>query len=169
MAECGMKNRMFEKIVTGWSLPVVGLSLVGCSGPMDNMVVDKFTLRDAKIEGYDVPMVRGDQQKRLYGAVTVADHEARLGQYYEVTWNLIGLVENPIEPVTVIYRYRQASTGSKLKFLSKRYEPGVAEGKVEFNIIGENYTKGGRVLSWKADLVYGGRVLESKQSYLWRR
>ena len=157
------------KWILARGLGVACLLLVSCSSQLETLNVDKFTLRDVRIERHDVPMVRGDQQKRLYGAVTIADHEARLGQYYEVTWCLDGRVVEPSEPVTVIFRYRQANTGSKLKFLSKRYPAGTSRGKIEFNIIGENYIEGGRVLSWKADLVYGGRLIESKQSYLWRR
>lgn len=151
-----------------FGLGVASVSLVSCSSQVENLVVDKFSLRDVKIEGTDVPMVRGDQQKRLYGAVTIADHEARLGQYYEISWCLDGKVVEASEPVTVIFRYRQASSGAELKFLSQRYPAGTPRGKVEFNIIGDDYKKGGRVLSWKADLVYGGRVIDSKQSYLWR-
>ncbi len=158
--------------MTRWILKrgvgVACLLLASCSSQVENLIVDKFSLRDVRIEGHDVPMVRGDQQKRLYGAVTIADREARLGQYYEMTWCLDGQVIEPNEPVTVIFRYRQAATGSKLKLLSKRYSAGTPRGKIEFNIIGEDYIKGGRVLSWKTELIYGGRVIDSKQSYLWR-
>lgn len=117
-------------------------------------------------------MVRGDQQKRLYGAVTMKEHDAKLGQYYEVRWNLKGqeyLARNSTDGALVIFRYRQAGTASKLKLISKQYAAGVKSGKIDFQIIGKEYIENGRVLAWKAELVLGGRVIDSKQSYLWRR
>lgn len=155
-------------------LIIILLSLIGvsCSNKIENLTVDKFTLRNFQIEDHNTPMVRGDQQKRLYGAVTLKEHEARLGQYYEVRWNLKDkehLANNPSDGALVIFRYRQASTASKLKIISKEYPAGVKSGKIDFQIIGKEYAQKGRVLAWKAELVLGGRVIDSKQSYLWRR
>jgi len=143
------------------------VSLISCSSPTENLTVDKFTLRDIKIAQNDTPMVRGDQQKRLYGAVTLKEHQQRLGQYYEIAWNLTGKVEHPTEPVLVIFRYLRANTGAEVKIKYKRFPAGTKFGKFEIKIIGDDYLKNGRVLAWRADLVYGGKVLESRQSYLW--
>ena len=155
-------------------LVIIYLSFLGvsCSNQVENLKVDKFTLRNYQIQGQDVPMVRGDQQKRLYGAVTLKEHEARLGQYYEVRWNLKGkehMATDSKNGALVIFRYRQASTASQLKLISKQYPAGQNNGKIDFQIIGEEYIQKGRVLAWKAELVLGGRVVDSKQSFLWQR
>lgn len=154
-------------------LAFIALGLTtSCSSTVENLTVDKFTLRDYKIEDNDVPMVRGDQQKRLYGAVSLKEHEARLGQYYEVRWNLRGkeqLTAGSRNGALIIFRYRQAATASQLKLITKRYPVGVTNGKIDFQIIGNDYKEHGRVLAWKAELVLNGRVIESKQSFLWKQ
>ena len=150
-----------------FSILLAALALASCSSPVDTLTVDKFTLRDIKIEKKNSPMVRGDQQKRLYGAVTLKEHRARLGQYYEIKWNLMGKVDNPAEPVLVIFRYLQASTGAEVKLKHKKFPAHATSGKLEIKIIGDDYIKNGRVLAWRAELVYAGRVIESRQSYLW--
>jgi len=145
---------------------------VSCSSQVENIVVDKFTLRNHQIEKNDIAMVRGDQQKRLYGAVTLKEHQERLGQYYEISWNLKGkehLANQETNGALIVFRYRQAETASKLKLISKQYPVGIKKGKIDFQIIGEDYIKKGRVLAWKAELVLGGRVIDSEQSFLWQR
>jgi len=103
-------------------------------------------------------MVRGDQQRRLYGAITIEEHEARLGQYYEVRWDLKGK------------EHLLAQTlNSELKVISKQYPTDVTKGKIDFQIIGEDYKTNGRVLAWKAELVIDGKIISSKQSFLWER
>ncbi len=155
------------------AISLLGLLGIGCSSQVEPLKVDKFTLRNYKVESRDTPMVRGDQQKRLYGVVTHKERKARLGQYYEVRWNIKGyehFANNPQQDgALVIFRYRQAVSASQLKLITKQYPSGITKGKVEFRVTGEEYIKKGRILAWKADLVLGGRVIETKESYLWGR
>ena len=134
-----------------------------------NLCVDKFTLRSIKIEDSSQGMVRGEQQKRLYGAVSIEDHKERIGQYYVVSWDLRNQheINDWNGQVQVVFRYKQASTGSKIHTLSKLYPVGIKEDKWEIKNIGDEYVKNGRVLSWRADLIYGGQAITSRESYLW--
>ena len=144
---------------------------MGCSTENQNLCVDKFTLRSAKIESNDAAMVRGDQQKRLFGAVTIEEHKQRIGQYYQLRWNLLDQpkIQNWDRKVQIVFRYKQASTGSTIKTASKTYPSGTKQGKWAFNNIGQDYAKGGRILAWRADLIYGGQIISTKESYLWSR
>ncbi len=67
----------------------------------------------------------------------------------------------------VVFRYQQGGSGSRVKTMSRDLSPGASGGKEEFGVIGDNYFDNGRVLAWKADLVVGGEIVSSKQSYLW--
>lgn len=150
------------------------IALSGCSVENQNLSVDKFTLRSIKIENQDVAMVRGDQQKRLYGAVTIAEHKERIGQYYQVSWNVFDQpplsLDNKWDKSTqLVFRYKQASTGSTVKTKSKSYPPSTKQGKWAFNNIGKDYAEGGRILAWRVDLIYGGQIISTKESYLWSK
>jgi len=114
-------------------------------------------------------MVRGDQRKHFYGAVTLEEQRQRLGQYYTLSWDLTREQNiNNAQPVELIFLYRQGATGAQIKRKSYTYNRGVKAGKLEINIIGDNYLKGGRVLSWRAELRQGKKLITSEESYLWK-
>jgi hypothetical protein len=52
--------------------------------------------------------------------------------------------------------------------MTKSFPASQAKGSVEFAVIGEDFTKGGKVLAWKATVTRGKRVLATRQSYLWQ-
>lgn len=145
--------------------------VIGCSKENQNLTVDKFTLRSIKIEDNNSAMVRGDQQKRLFGAVTIEEHKQRIGQYYNLSWNLLNRLETERgdEPVKILFHYQQASTGNQMITVAKTYPLGTQQGKWPINIIGVQYAKGGRILAWRAELYYGAQIIAAKESYLWSK
>lgn len=153
-----------------WYTLLPCLALASCSNQAKLLEVDKFTLRNTKISDQDVPMVRGDQRKYFFGAVTLEEQRQRLGQYYTLTWDLSSkpqFVKHP-QPVVLTFYYRQGGTGAQIKRRVQRYTNGEKLGKLEVNIIGDDYLEGGRVLSWRATLQRGNQLLASEQSYLWK-
>jgi hypothetical protein len=138
--------------------------LVACSSTDQTLVVKQFTLRDAGNPDGDDPMVRGEIQRRLYGAVSESERQDRLGQYFTVQWNDDSGVGQAVE---VVFDYQQASTGSRLKREVRGFDPEATSGQAEFKFIGESFRQEGRVLAWRAALKRGGRELASEQSYLW--
>jgi hypothetical protein len=150
--------------------PVCGLLmillLIGCAGPKDPLVVKSFQLRDQARNSGDEPMVRMEKQRRLLGAVSMAERRQKLGQYYTMMWNdPAGAGQGPVE---VVFQFQQGATGSRVKRMVREFPASASEGTAEFSVIGDNYFNGGRVLSWKATLRRGGRELASRQSYLWQ-
>jgi hypothetical protein len=130
------------------------------------LVVKQFKMLDLDIDNAEDPMVRGEKQRRLYGAVTTAERNARLGAYYTILWSdPQGAGGGEVE---VLFEYQQGATASKVKRLSKRFNSAETSGKVEVSIIGEDYRKNGRVLAWKTTLSRGSRVLATEQSHLWQ-
>ena len=110
-------------------------------------------------------MVRMEKLRRLHGAISMEERRQRLGQYYTLSWHdAKGVGTGPVE---VLFEYRQGKTASQIKRMSELYPAEVAEGVVEFAVVGDNYFDNGKVLAWRASVSRGGEELASKQSYLW--
>lgn len=142
------------------------LLLGACAGPRETLVVKQFQLRDQAAVSTDEPMTKMEKERRLYGAVSMAERRNRLGQYYNLFWNdAAGANQGPVE---LVFEYQQGATASLVKRMSQTFPASDASGTAEFPIIGDNYFKGGKVLTWKASLMRGQRVIATRQSYLWR-
>ena len=149
-----------------WYL-LISLFLLGsCAGPPAPLEVKQFKMLNVEIDNSTDPMVRGEKQRRLFGAVSAAERLGRLGAYYTILWHdPKGAGSGEVE---VLFEYQQGATASKVKHLSKRFGSAEASGKVEFAIIGNDYAKQGRVLAWKTTLTRGGRVVATEKSHLWQ-
>ncbi len=130
----------------------------------DAVHIKQFHLREIGFNVDDVESLRADRQKRLYGAVTKEEQRNRLGHYYIVRWD--GPKGRESEPVRLVFDYRQAATGRAVRRMEVDL-PGTRKGVVEFQVIGDQYLKSGRVLAWKLDFYRGGERLETHRSYLW--
>ncbi len=140
--------------------------LSGCSAPTDALVVKQFQLRNQVTDDDEDPMVRAEKMRRLHGAVSMKERGERLGQYYTLLWNHPeGEGQGEIE---VRFDYQQGATGSRVKTMSAKFPASETTGKAGFSVTGDDYFTNGRVLAWKASLLRGGRVLDTKQSYLWQ-
>ena len=142
------------------------LWLGACAGPPPPLVVKQYVLRDQTRNINDEPMVYMEKERRLRGAVSMEERRQRLGQYYSILWrDPAGAGRGPVE---VVFQYQQGATASLVKHMSKKFPATDTDGKAEFAVIGDNYFKGGKVLTWKATLRRGDRELASRQSYIWR-
>lgn len=140
--------------------------LGACAGPADPLVVKQFVLRDQAPGDVDEPMVKMEKDRRLHGAVSMAERRAKLGQYYTLVWSdPQGAGQGAVE---VVFQYQQGATASRVKRMVRSFPASESGGTAEFAIIGEDYTKGGKVLAWKASATRGGKVLATRQSYLWQ-
>ncbi|BCU76175.1 hypothetical protein llg_08900 [Luteolibacter sp. LG18] len=128
------------------------------------LVVKQFTLRDAGSDYNEDPMIRGEKLRRLHGAIGVNEQAQRLGQYYDVIWS----DASTGAPAEIVFEYQQGATGSRVKRQTKQFDASATAGKAEFAIIGDNYTKGGKVLAWRISLRRGGQEIASRRSYLWQ-
>ena len=129
-----------------WICGLGALALVSCGGPDPGLDVKVFHLRDPGEVKEKNEVIRGEQLKRLYGAVSLEERRERLGLYYTVRWN--GPAGREQDPVKIVFDYRQAATGAKILTMTEE-RPGTAQGKVEFAVTGEAYRERGRVLAAK--------------------
>ncbi|MEN8735940.1 MAG: hypothetical protein ACN4GG_02340 [Akkermansiaceae bacterium] len=152
---------------TVFFLCAFALLFVSCASK-ETLSIRQFHLTDPEVERdyydrYDEnQFIRGVINKRMHGAITAQECEARKGHYYTVNWQQL----TGKEPVKILFEYRQASTGARVKRTS-RILPASESGCAEFQIIGSGYKKNGRILSWRFILYEGGQKVASKQSYFW--
>jgi len=140
--------------------------LGACAGPREALVVKQFQLRDQESGKTDEPMVKMEKDRRLHGAVSMAERRNKLGQYYTMLWHdPAGVNQGDVE---VVFQYQQGATASRVKRMVREFPAADSEGTVEFAVIGDDYFKGGKVLAWKASLQRGKRVIATRQSYLWQ-
>ena len=149
-----------------FGLLLVALVLGSCAGTDKTLTVKQFYLRDQNDNDHDDPMVRGEKNRILHGAVSMAERKGRLGQYYSVLWNdTEGVGSGEVE---VLFEFQQGKTASKIKKRSQTFPASDTSGKAVFSVIGDDYFKSGKVLAWRATVSRGGRVLAQERSYLWK-
>ena len=142
------------------------LLLGACAGPSQSLAVKQYHLRDLAANTSDQPMARMEKERHLYGAVSWAEQRNRLGQYYTLLWDdSAGVGQGEVE---LVLQYQQGSSASLVKQMTQNFSSSTAKGVAEFAVIGDDYFKGGKVLTWKATLRRGKREIASRQSYLWR-
>ena len=147
-------------------LLLVALVLGSCAGTDKTLTVKQFYLRDQEDDEHTDPMVRGEKNRILYGAVSMAERKDRLGQYYTILWNdAAGVGQGEVE---VLFEFQQGKTASKIKKRSQTFPSSDASGKAVFSVIGDDFYKSGKVLAWRATISRGGKTLAQERSYLWK-
>ncbi|MFP6880020.1 MAG: hypothetical protein VCA34_03670 [Roseibacillus sp.] len=147
-----------------WLVILGVFGLIGCAGPKGAVHIRQFHLRALASNTGGVGSIRAENLKRLHGAVSTEEQRNRLGHYYTIKWD--GPTGRENEPVRIVFRYRQAATGSEILRMEST-APGGRKGKVELRLIGPAYLEGGHVLSWHMSFYRGGDLIETRQSYLW--
>jgi len=99
---------------------------------------------------------------RLYGAVSQADKNQRMGNYLDFFWR----VKRPAN-VKVRLEYRQEKLRSFVQAREVSYENATGNNKTEFAIIGDDFFQDGRVTAWRCLLIENGKIVAENRSYLW--
>lgn len=111
--------------------------------------------------------LRANAQYILFHANTYKGRSMLKGDYYFLRWYDAA----PEKPARVVMRYTQAATGSQVKQLVKEYkEPRDSRGtrKEQFFFNGPERQKLGDIMSWRVELYSDGKLVDSRQSYLWQ-
>jgi hypothetical protein len=138
--------------------------MVSCVSTPQGLTVKQYHLRENMFDHDDDPMVRGEVQRRLHGAVTVDERRDKIGHYYHVTWN----AENSADSVDeIVFEYMQSASGSKIKKAVHK-NPGGGSCEAHFAITAHDYQRNGRVLAWLTTARRDGKVIATKRSYMWR-
>lgn len=110
--------------------------------------------------------LRANAQYVLFGANSNRERRNRLGDYYFVDW----YDAEPQKPVRLVMRYTQAATGTKELTRTVEYKEPRAEAashKEKFFFSGPERACRGDVMTWRMELYCGGKMVDSRQSYLW--
>jgi hypothetical protein len=109
------------------------------------------------------PMIVSETRKRMWGAISPSERRARIGNYYAAHWR----AAQPGQPATVRLEFRQANTGSKTHVQEVALPAAGARNVTNFNIIGEAYQTGGRVVAWRLTVAQGDQLIGEESSFLW--
>ena len=110
--------------------------------------------------------MRANAQFLMYGANNDKQRELRKGDFFFLRW----YDAEPQKPVRIEMLYTQALTGADLMTRVVEYnEPREEAGKrrEQFLFSGEERAKGGDIMTWKINLYVEGKLVDSRQSYLW--
>lgn len=146
------------------SLAILGALAIASCGSPKLLEIRQHHLRSVDADTGGIDSIRAEKLMRLHGAVSVEEQRERLGHYYSVHWR--GPEGREDEPVRVVFRYRQAASGSKILTMEQR-APGGRKGTFAFQVTGPAYLEGGRILSWHLSFARGSEVVATQQSYLW--
>ncbi len=151
------------------SLAALGLS--ACHQAQVTRITD---MADLPLKSTDVPdmdwqlsPLRSNAQYLLYGANTKQQRLDKVGDYYYFWW----YDAEPQKPVKLVMRYTQALTASKELTRTVEYKeprPKAKEHKATFFFAGPERRQKGDVLTWRVELYVDGKLVDSRQSYLWK-
>ncbi len=146
------------------------LTLVSCSGTDATRItsIADLPLKTTVVPGmsWQQSPLRANAKYLLYGTNTTKQKRERLGDYYFVNW----YDAEPTRPAQLVMRYTQARTASQLytrtiDYPAPRKSAGTREAEFFFN--GEERRLGGDILTWRIELYVDGKMVDSRQSYLW--
>lgn len=144
--------------------------VVSCSQPQTTCITDlaDLPLKTISLPGEswkEAPM-RANAQFLMYGANSDKERELRKGDFFFLRW----YDAEPQKPVRIEMLYTQALTGAdvltrSVEYNEPRTEPG--EHREKFHFSGEERAKRGDIMTWKMNLYCDGKLVDSRQSYLW--
>lgn len=163
-----MPPKPIHRFLCQMSLALALVILAACSttsvGPGGKvMKVQHYHLVPGQARTIMDPAIAFERDHHLYGAVTRAEFNQRLGQYYTIFWR----ANDRTAPVKVLFEYRQANSGLQVKTQEHAVESPRRTQVSKFQVIGDEYQTGGRVTSWRVRLMRGSEELAAQQSYLW--
>ena len=147
-------------------LPVLAVAVLSscASKPQGFTKVKIYRLNPtAKITAVD-PSIGFEQQHYMHGAISNDERDARAGNYYTFFWK----ADDRTRPVTVRLEYRQSLTRSAVKKQEVEVTDVKRNNVTKFEINAEEFQTNGKVLSWRAVLVQGGKELATTQSFMWQ-
>lgn len=110
--------------------------------------------------------LRANAQYILFEANTKGEKQNLLGDYYFLRW----YDAEPQKPVRIVMKYTQAKTGPEVQERVIEYrEPRTSrrERREKLFFSGPERAEKGDILSWRMEIYCDGKLMDSRQSYLW--
>jgi len=126
--------------------------------------VNPYRLTATTNAGTAEQMIDFEHRRKMWGAVDCQDLKQRYGDYFTIFWK----TDQPDTPATIKLFYRQANSGPKTFVQEKRIDSPRRTNTTIFEIVGDEFCKGGAVTQWKASIVQEGAVVDEFNSFLWQ-
>lgn len=142
--------------------------LVACAPDVSRLeAITVFPMKDVAPPAIKTGLLRAQYNFVMRGAVSVDDQKKRLGEYFFCEW----YNATPDMQTKLVIEYQQSSTGSQIIKQEYIYKPGqLGKGiqEAEFHRLGEEYKKGGVMLTWRLSIYVNGKCVDSRHSFMWR-
>jgi hypothetical protein len=104
-----------------------------------------------------------ERASRQWGALDATDYDSRFGEYFTFFWK-------SKYPANLILRfeYRQANLKNYVQAREISYPNARGTHTSEFDILGNDYTRDGRVIAWRVVLIQNRAIVALLQSRVWR-
>ncbi len=121
------------------------------------------TLNDPELnkQSFD-PMINFERNRLFFGAINGYERRLRYGHYLKFFWRS----KRPAD-LTVRLEYRQQNLGAYVQAKELFYKEAKGSFESEFEVIGDDYQKDGKLSGWRVLLIENGRIVGLNQSFLW--
>ena len=96
------------------------------------------------------------------GAISQSQFDQLRGNYFSLLWRTATRAN-----VIVRFEYHQNSLGNEIRALECFYPSALGSYESKFRVVGEDYLKFGRVVSWRVLLIVEGKIVALRRSFLW--
>lgn len=107
--------------------------------------------------------IQMERLRRTWGAVNSIEVAERYGSYFTVFWR-----NKETSDVTVRLEYRQAGLANTVLSMERTYPATSGSHRTTFEVVGDDFLEFGRVTAWRILLIADGRIVNFKQSFMWR-
>jgi hypothetical protein len=125
--------------------------------------IKRFYLSPAEWEPTTSQAANFERRHYLWGAVSAQEIRAISGNYLDVFWRASERAD-----VTVRLEYRQLGSGSLVSAQELYYPAARGSYTSKFSVIGDEFLEFGRVSAWRVLLIVDGKIVNFRQSFLWR-
>jgi hypothetical protein len=95
-----------------------------------------------------------------HGAISQSQFDRLRGNYFSFLWRTSTRAN-----IIVRFEYQQNALGSKTRALECFYPNALGSYESKFRVVGEDYLKFGRVVSWRALLIVEGKIVALRRSF----
>jgi hypothetical protein len=108
------------------------------------------------------PMINFERQRVNFGAINGYERRQRYGHYYKFFWKS----KRPAD-LTLRFEFRQQNLGAYVQAKEISYPQAKGSFESAFEVIGDDYSKDGKITGWRAILIENGKIVGLNQSFLW--
>lgn len=151
-------------LTTGLACLLASCATTDSGGVAQITKVNPYHLKPGMWIQTEDAMIAFEQRHHLHGAVTAEDYAEKFGHYFTIFWKTSARGS----ATTVRLEYLQANTGPTVHVKETVVSNPKGRNTTDIAVVGEEYTKNGPIIAWKASLISGGQTVGEFKSFQWK-